>query len=66
MNKFIKGLGASVLEVLILVVLIMIMVAIPSIILNYILISLGVSASIWLSVAIVGFMLLISIMIKNI
>lgn len=66
MNKFIKGLGASVLGVLILVVLIMIMVAVPSIILNYILISLGVSASIWLSVAIVGFMLLISIMIKNI
>lgn len=66
MSKFIKGLGASVLGVFILIVLIMIMVAVPSIILNYILLSLGVSASIWLSVAIVGFLLLISTMIKNI
>lgn len=66
MNKFIKGLGASVLGVLVLVVLIIIMVGIPSIILNYILLTFGVSASIWLSVAIVGLLLLISTMIKNI
>ena len=66
MNKFLESIGSLILGVLIFLVLVSIMVFIPAIVLNYILVSLGIAASFWLSVAIVVFIYLIAVCIKNI
>ena len=66
MNKFLESIGSLILGVLIFLVLVSIMVFIPAIVLNYILVSLGIAASFWLSVAIVVFIYIIAICVKNI
>lgn len=66
MNKFLESIGSLILGVLIFLVLISIMIFIPAIVLNYILVSLGIAASFWLSVAIVVFIYIIAICVKNI
>ena len=66
MNKFLESIGSLILGVLIFLVLVSIMVFIPAIVLNYILVSLGLVASFWLSVAIVVFIYIIAICVKNI
>lgn len=66
MNKFLESIGSLILGVLIFLVLVSIMVFIPAIVLNYILVSLGLAASFWLSVAIVVFIYIIAICVKNI
>ena len=66
MNKFLESIGSLILGVLIFLVLVSIMVFIPAIVLNYILVSLGIAASFWLGVAIVVFIYLIAVCIKNI
>ena len=66
MGKFIGNAGAMVLEVLIFLLLISIMIFIPAIILNYILLKLGIAVSFWVSVAIIVFIYLMAVCIKNI
>ena len=66
MNKFLESIGSLILGVLIFLVLVSIMVFIPALVLNYILVSLGIAASFWLSVAIVVFIYIIAICVKNI
>ena len=66
MNKLLENIGSLILGVLIFLVLVSIIVFIPAIVLSYILISLGVVTSFWLSVAIVVFIYLIAVCIKNI
>ena len=66
MGKFIGNAGAVVLGVLIFLLLISIMIFIPAIILNYILLSMGIAVSFWVSVGIVSFIFLIALGIKNI
>ena len=66
MGKFIGNAGAMVLGVLILALLVSIMIFIPAIILNYILLSMGIAVSFWVSVGIVSFIFLIALGIKNI
>ena len=66
MNKLLESIGSVILGVLIFLLLVSIMVFIPAIVLNYILVSLGIVASFWLSVAIVVFIYVIAICIKNI
>ena len=66
MNKLLENIGSLILGVLIFLVLVSIMVFIPAIVLNYILTSLGIAASFWLSVAIVVFIYIIAICVKNI
>ena len=66
MNKLLENIGSLILGVLIFLVLVSIMVFIPAIVLNYILVSLGIATSFWLSVAIVVFIYIIAICVKNI
>ena len=66
MNKLLENIGSLILGVLIFLVLASIIVFIPAIVLNYILVSLGIATSFWLSVAIVVFIYLIAVCIKNI
>ena len=66
MNKLLENIGSLILGVLIFLVLVSIIVFIPAIVLSYILISLGITTSFWLSVAIVVFIYLIAVCIKNI
>ena len=66
MNKLLENIGSLILGVLIFLVLVSIMVFIPAIVLSYILISLGIAASFWLSVSIVVFIYIIAICVKNI
>ena len=66
MNKLLENIGSLILGVLIFLVLVSIMVFIPAIVLNYILTSLGIAASFWLSVSIVLFIYIIAICVKNI
>ena len=66
MGKFIGNAGAMVLGVLTFLLLISIMIFIPAIILNYILLSMGIAVSFWVSVAIIVFIYLIAVCIKNI
>ena len=66
MNKFLESIGSLILGVLIFLVLVSIMVFIPAIVLSYILTSLGIAASFWLSVAIVVFIYIIAICVKSI
>ena len=66
MGKFIENAGAMVLGVLTFLLLISIMIFIPAIILNYILLSVGIAVSFWVSVAIIVFIYLIAVCIKNI
>ena len=66
MNKLLENIGSLILGVLIFLVLVSIMVFIPAIVLSYILVSLGIATSFWLSVAIVVFIYLIAVCIKNI
>ena len=66
MNKLLENIGSLILGVLIFLVLASIIVFIPAIVLSYILISLGITTSFWLSVAIVVFIYLIAVCIKNI
>ena len=66
MNKLLENIGSLILGVLIFLVLISIMVFIPAIVLSYILVSLGIATSFWLSVAIVVFIYIIAICVKNI
>ena len=66
MNKLLENIGSLILGVLIFLVLVSIMVFIPAIVLHYILVSLGIAASFWLSVAIVVFIYIIAICVKNI
>ena len=65
MGKFIGNAGAMVLGVLIFLLLISIMIFIPAIILNYILLSMGIAVSFWLSVLIVVFIYIIAVFIKS-
>lgn len=66
MNKLLGSIGSAILGVLIFLLLVSIMVFIPALVLNYILVSLGIAASFWLSVAIVVFIYIIAICVKNI
>ena len=66
MGKFIGNAGTMVLGVLILLLLLSIMVFIPAVILNYILLKLGIAVSFWVSVAIIVFIYLMAVCIKNI
>ena len=66
MGKILGNIGSVILGVLILLLLLSIMVFIPATVLSYILISLGMATSFWLSVAIVVFIYLIAVCIKNI
>ncbi|AWY02870.1 hypothetical protein [Staphylococcus phage VB-SauS-SA2] len=66
MDKLFKRIGSVILGVLIFLLLVSIMVFIPAIVLNYILVSLGVAVSLWLSVSIVVFIYIIAICVKNI
>lgn len=66
MNKFLESIGSLILGVLIFLLLVSIMVFIPALVLNYILVSLGIAASFWLSVLIVVFIYIIAICVKNI
>ena len=66
MNKLLESIGSVILGVLIFLLLVSIMVFIPAIVLNYILVSLGIAASFWLSVAIVVFIYIIAICVKSI
>lgn len=65
MGKFLESIGSVILGVLIFLLLVSIMVFIPAIVLNYILVSLGIAASFWLSVAIVVFIYIIAVFIKS-
>lgn len=66
MNKLLENIGSLILGILIFLVLVSIMVFIPAIVLSYILVSLGIATSFWLSVAIVVFIYIIAICVKNI
>lgn len=66
MNKLLESIGSVILGVLIFLLLVSIMVFIPAIVLNYILVSLGIAASFWLSVVIVLFIYIIAICVKSI
>lgn len=66
MSKLLENVGSLILGVLIFLLLISIMIFIPAIILNYILLSMGIAVSFWVSVAIVVFIYLIAVCIKNI
>ena len=66
MGKFVGNAGAMVLGVLILLLLLSMMVFIPAVILNYILLKLGIAVSFWVSVAIIVFIYLMAVCIKNI
>ena len=66
MGKILGNIGSVILGVLILLLLLSIMVFIPAIVLSYILVSLGIATSFWLSVAIVVFIYIIAICVKNI
>ena len=66
MGKFVGNAGAMVLGVLIFLLLLSIMVFIPAVILNYILLKLGIAVSFWVSVAIIVFIYLMAVCIKNI
>ena len=65
MNKFLESIGSLILGVLIFLLLVSIMVFIPALVLNYILVSLGIAASFWLSVLIVVFIYIIAVFIKS-
>lgn len=66
MNKLLGSIGSAILGVLIFLLLVSIMIFIPAVILNYILVSLGIATSFWLSVLIVVFIYIIAICVKNI
>lgn len=66
MNKLLGSIGSAILGVLIFLLLVSIMIFIPAVILNYILVSLGIAASFWLSVLIVVFIYIIAICVKSI
>ncbi|WWT40243.1 hypothetical protein [Staphylococcus phage PT1-4] len=66
MDKFLESIGSIILGVFIFLLLLSIMIFIPALVLNYILVSLGVAASFWLSVLIVVFIYIIAVCIKNI
>ena len=66
MGKLLENVGSLILGVLIFLLLISIMIFIPAIILNYILLSMGIAVSFWVSVAIVVFIYLIAVCIKSI
>ena len=66
MNKLLKNIGSAILGVLIFLVLVSIMIFIPAVILNYILLKLGIAVSFWVSVAIIVFIYLMAVCIKNI
>ena len=66
MNKLLKNIGSAILGVLIFLVLVSIMIFIPAVILNYILLKLGIAVGFWVSVAIIVFIYLMAICIKNI
>lgn len=66
MGKLLENVGSLILGALIFLLLISIMIFIPAIILNYILLSMGIAVSFWVSIAIVVFIYLIAVCIKNI
>lgn len=66
MNKLLKNIGSAILGVLIFLVLVSIMIFIPAVILNYILLKLGIAVGFWVSVAIIVFIYLMAVCIKNI
>ena len=66
MNKFLGSIGSIILGVFVFLLLLSIMIFIPALVLNYILVSLGVAASFWLSVLIVVFIYIIAVCVKNI
>ena len=66
MGKLLENIGSLILGVLIFLLLISIMIFIPAVILNYILLSLGIAVSFWVSIAIVVFIYLVTVCIKNI
>lgn len=66
MDKFLESIGSIILGVFIFLLLLSIMIFIPALVLNYILVSLGVAASFWLSVLIVVFIYIIAVCVKNI
>ena len=66
MNKLLKNIGSAILGVLIFLVLVSIMIFIPAVILNYILLKLGIAVGFWVSVAIIVFIYIIAICVKNI
>lgn len=66
MNKLLGSIGSAILGVLIFLLLVSIMIFIPAIVLSYILTSLGIAASFWLSLAIVVFIYIIAICVKSI
>ena len=66
MNKFLESIGSLILGVLIFLLLVSIMIFIPAVILNYILLKLGIAVSFWVSVAIIVFIYLMAVCIKNI
>lgn len=66
MDKFLGSIGSIILGVFVFLLLLSIMIFIPALVLNYILVSLGVAASFWLSVLIVVFIYIIAVCIKNI
>ena len=65
MDKFLGSIGSIILGVFIFLLLISIMIFIPALVLNYILVSLGVAASFWLSVLIVVFIYIIAVCVKK-
>lgn len=66
MDKFLESIGSIILGVFVFLLLLSIMIFIPALVLNYILVSLGVAASFWLSVLIVVFIYIIAVCVKNI
>lgn len=66
MDKFLGSIGSIILGVFVFLLLLSIMIFIPALVLNYILVSLGVAASFWLSVLIVVFIYIIAVCVKNI
>ena len=66
MGKLLENIGSLILGVLIFLLLISIMILIPAVILNYILLSMGIAVSFWVSVAIIVFIYLMAVCIKNI
>ena len=66
MNKLLESIGSLILGVLIFLVLVSIMVFIPAIVLSYILLKLGIAVGFWVSVAIIVFIYLMAVCIKNI
>lgn len=66
MGKLLENVGSVILGVLIFLLLLSIMIFMPAVLLNYILLKLGIAVSFWVSVAIIIFIYLIAVCIKNI